>query len=474
MPTAVEAADVQGLVARGYGRLRSARYLLLSCAAPEPARAWLRDLAERITVAEGRPDRTALNVAFTGPGLERLGVRPEAVAGFSRELREGIVSPHRSRALGDEGPSSPEGWDWGGPTAPSVHALLLAFAEDDAALERLVGDELRAAADHGVGEVRRLDTTSLFDREHFGFKDGISQPSIEGLHRIGPSANAVRAGEFLLGYPNEYGHLTPRPLLPPEADPDQLLPRDPDGSGAADLGRSGTYLVMRQIAQDVRGFWEYLDHVTSTAGGRSDPEARVALAARWVGRWPSGAPLALAPERDDPELAGLNDFNYHKTDAEGLRCPLGAHIRRAHPRDSLDPSPGTRRSIAVDKRHRILRRGRSYGPPAEPDELLAASAAAEPERGLHFICLNANIARQFEFIQQTWLNNPTFQGLYDDADVLVGRAVEGGATFTVQHRPVRRRVLDVPRFTRVRGGGYFFLPGRRALRYLAGGAEGSS
>src|SRR5262245_60465906 len=129
MPAVVEAADVQGLVARGYGRLRSACYLLLSFSAAEPARAWLGDLVGRAAVAEERPGRTALNVALTAPGLERLEVGRTALEGFSREFREGIVSHHRSRALGDEGPNAPEGWDWGGPTAPPVHALLLAFAD---------------------------------------------------------------------------------------------------------------------------------------------------------------------------------------------------------------------------------------------------------------------------------------------------------------------------------------------------------
>jgi deferrochelatase/peroxidase EfeB len=95
----------------------------------------------------------------------------------------------------------------------------------------------------------------------------------------------------------------------------------------------------------------------------------------------------------------------------------------------------------------------------------------EPERGLYFICLNANISRQFEFVQSSWLNNPTFDGLYDDADPLVaphGSHSSGGATFTVPARPIRRRVTGLPQFVTVHGGGYFFLPGVRALRYLAG------
>jgi deferrochelatase/peroxidase EfeB len=148
-------------------------------------------------------------------------------------------------------------------------------------------------------------------------------------------------------------------------------------------------------------------------------------------------------------------------------------VRRANPRDALDPDPGSDKSIAINKRHRILRRGRKYGAPprtAAAQRALVSEAgrpAVESERGLYFIGLNANIARQFEFIQHTWLNNPKFDGLYDDIDPLVGAQAEESGTFTVQAAPVRRRVSGLPRFVHVRGGAYFFLPGIRALRYLA-------
>src|SRR4029450_7095790 len=114
---------------------------------------------------------------------------------------------------------------------------------------------------------------------------------------------------------------------------------------------------------------------------------RALLAAKMVGRWPSGAPLVLAPERDDPALADANDFGYHDSDPRGLACPIGAHVRRTNPRDTLDPDPGTERSIEVNRRHRLLRRGRSYG------------SAATGERGLFFACLNGNLSRQFEVVR---------------------------------------------------------------------------
>ena len=141
-----------------------------------------------------------------------------------------------------------------------------------------------------------------------------------------------------------------------------MLPRDAEGSGRADLGRNGSYLVVRQLRQDVPGFWGFVDRRDAAPRReRATRTARLRLAAKMVGRWPSGAPLALAPEADDPSLADANDFGYHELDPRGARCPVGAHIRRSNPRDSLDPRPGSSDSWKINRRHRILRRGREYG-----------------------------------------------------------------------------------------------------------------
>jgi deferrochelatase/peroxidase EfeB len=185
----------------------------------------------------------------------------------------------------------------------------------------------------------------------------------------------------------------------------------------------------------------------------------------------------VTPDRDDPKLA-TSDFMFHADDREGLRCPVGAHIRRTNPRDMLDPAPGTEESTAVNKRHRLLRRGRTYGPSLvasmDPGEMLA-NGDDGVERGLHFICLAANIARQFEFIQASWVNNPQFGGLLDDVDPLIGRRGRfthpdpNGATasFTVPDLPARCRVHNLPDFVTIRGGAYFFMPSLSAIRYLA-------
>jgi Dyp-type peroxidase family len=455
---ALELDDIQGLVARGYGTLPAAEYVLLRVERPEAARAWLGRLAGEVATAERGHRSEVVQVALTATGLRRLGLPERVLAGFPDELVGGMAAEHRRRILGDEGESAPEQWRWGGPADP-VDAILALYAEDDAGLARLAGRQAGPSAldAAGLAEVRRLATSPLADTEPFGFRDGISQPAIAELAGDGPTApraHTVAAGEFVLGYDNAYGQRTGSPTVAPGDDPYGLLPRDRSGRG--DLGRNGSYLVFRQLGQDVEGFWRFVEQTARTDGDH-DPEAATRLAAKLVGRWPDGTPLAAAPDHPLPELAGSNLFAYARDDAAGLRCPLGAHIRRANPRDALDPDAGPERSVTFTNRHRLLRRGRNYGDPSDP-----------AERGIHFICLNANIARQFEFVQHTWLNNPKFGGLYDDTDPLVATHLgSGGRTFTVPDRPVRRRVTGLPPFVTVRGGAYFFLPGRRALRWLA-------
>lgn len=461
----VELSDVQGLFARGYGDLRAAAFLLLGIDDAAAARSWLTATAGAITSAEARPDEHALNLAFTSSGLERLGLPAEALAMFSNEFVTGMTTPHRTRILGDHDESAPVRWEWGGPDGPRIDLALLLYARDGAGLQRLEEERTRGLAAGGLTLRRRLETSDLDDFEPFGSRDGISQPFVEGLSKAGPPETTVRTGEFLLGYPNEYGLYTGRPLLDPTADPRGELPRDPEGSGRADLGRNGSYLVFRQLRQDVPGFWRYVDGATRRSDGSSDRQAQLRLAAKMVGRWPSGAPLTLAPDADDPSLADANDFGYHELDPRGARCPVGSHIRRSNPRDSLDPRPGSSRSWEVNRRHRILRRGREYGTSLTIEQALAGGDPTE--RGLHFICLNANIQRQFEFVSQTWLNNPKFDRLYDDADPVVAPSAPHGGTFTIPTDGVRERIAGIPRFVSVKGGAYFFLPGLAALRYLA-------
>jgi Dyp-type peroxidase family len=459
--TDLERDDIQGLVARGYSDLKAAAYVTLRIDDPAAARTWLGSLLGQVTSAPVRASERALNIAFTAAGLQALGLPDVTLAQFSNQFTAGMTTPHRRRMFGDLGPSAPEAWAWGGPSQPEPQVMLLLFARDDQSLAHYYAELSQAYG--GVSEVVKLDAiVDLDGKEHFGFTDGISQPTIEGMSsRSDTPPNTIRAGEFVLGYVNEYAQYTDRPLLQRNLDPSGMLPLDVEGSGRADLGRNGTYLVFRQLAQDVRGFWRYLQSLSD------EPAHQRWLASKMVGRWPGGAPVTLSPDSDEPLLSNANDFTYQYADSDGLNCPIGAHVRRAHPRDSLDPAPGTARSVELDKRHRLLRRGREYGPPVPPDALYAEAPADDAERGLYFITIGANIGRQFEFVQHSWVNNPKFDSLYDEPDPVVGYHAQGADSFSIPKDPVRQRLHDIPQFVTTRGGAYFFLPGLRALRYLS-------
>jgi Dyp-type peroxidase family len=454
--------DIQGLFARGYRAHRYARFTLFTAPAPaaasgrEPATgsALLEWLLPRVSTAAPLAADVAVQVAFTASGLRWLGLPDQVMAGFPAEFIEGMTNTNRSRFLGDVGDSDPRYWVWGGADQPRIDGLLMVYATDSGLLERRQEELRQQLTGIGITETTELPARERGDTEPFGFHDGISQPVIVGLPKAAGTERTVPAGEFVLGYPNARGQLTDRPLLPAADDPMRLLLPDPAGSGAVDFGRNGTYLVFRQLEQDVEGFQRFLDAATERTDGSADPAHRTALAAKMVGRWPSGAPLVKAPAQDNPALRDDNDFAY-SGDPLGLACPIGAHIRRANPRDSLPT--GSAASLDTSDLHRLLRRGRSYGPDGD------GGAAT----GLYFICLAANLARQFEFVQHTWLNNANFNGLYDDADPLTGSHHAEGSTFTVPARPVRRRHRGLPQFVRTRGGAYFFLPGISALRYLA-------
>ena len=455
----VDLDDIQGLIARSYLQLPYASYVLLGIEDAGPARSVLAGWADHVTAARTAPADTAMNIALTSGGVLALTGREALAMGFSEPFATGMATEYRRRLLDDVGANDPVGWQWGGPTTEVVHVVALLFAGSAGQLVELQQNAIASAEAGGMRLVKVLETSKYSDREHFGFRDGISQPVIVEFASQPRDGDVVRIGEFVLGHVNEYGQRTERPLLPPAADPQGILPRDPDGSGAADLGRNGSYLVFRQLRQDVEGFEDYLTQA-ATVGGRVDEAARELLAAKILGRWRgSGAPLTTSPDYDDPRQADANGFAYHELDAAGLRCPIGAHIRRSNPRDSLPPNPGTADSQKINRLHRLLRRGRGYGP--------ERTDSSDAERGLHFLCFNSNIARQYEFIQHSWLNGPGFAGLVGVEDALTGPRATGACKFVVPSVPARRRYHGLPQFVQVRGGAYLFMPGLRALRYLS-------
>ena len=469
----LERHDMQGLIVSAYSNLPCAAYALFRITNRAAARGWLGALAGEVTTAEGKQPVSSLNVAFTYSGLAQLGLDADGLASFSNPFRDGMASERRSRILGDTAADSPIGWDWGG-TQTEVHALLLIYGVDERTLEDQLNRRLGEAGAAGLQEVAVLVAGRQPDsREHFGFADGIGQPVIEGtgneerqLGRTG-HATVVKAGEFILGYVNEYNGPAPSPSVAATRDLRGMLAAgsaSDDGGARHDLGRNGSYLVFRQIAQHVAEFWRFVEEAAQTADGRSEPAAQERLAAKFVGRWPSGAPLVKYPHADPmagtPELTTENDFEFHEKDPHGFACPIGAHIRRANPRDSLGTDPKS--ALESVRRHRILRRGRSYG-----DRLKDRMVEDGAPRGLHFICLNSDLERQFEFVQQTWINNRVFAGLYKESDPLIGNQDRTDKLMTVEGDPLRTRVHGLRRFVTIKGGAYFFLPPLRALRYLA-------
>ena len=450
--SAAELDDLQALLRSALRTLPDARYALYHLPAGSDGPRFLGSLVDDVTSAADREVSVATQVALTATGLTALGLPPEIADGFSDEFLAGIVG--RSRFLGD----TPEDWRWGRADQASVDLLVITYAATADLLGAATGDLDHRATEAGVVLLEARETHGSSEVEPFGFRDGISQPYVPELASSADdtSARPVALGEFVLGYPNAYGLLTQRPVLPLRLDPEGLLPVLPAGAdrghpdGGADLGRNGTYLVLRTLAQDVTAFDTYVQATAHELG--LDPEL---LAAKMVGRWRGGASLVQSPEADRAELATANDFGYHHDDVRGLRCPVGAHVRRANPRDSLDPRPGSAASQAVTDRHRLLRRGRVF--------------ADDGEQGLQFVALNANLGRQFEFVQHSWLNDPKFAGLSTDLDPLVAPRTPDGV-FTIPGEPFRTRVGELPEFVTTWGGAYFFLPGRRALRYLAAGS----
>lgn len=489
----IDFSDVQGLVHFGYKSMPEATYALVEIKNPAAARAWLHAAPITSAAPMKPPPSHALQVAFTADGFAALGVPKGVLAGFSGEFLGGMTESSRARRLGDVGTNASSGWDWGG-AGRLPHLIVMFFAERgglQAFVQKTTGGSWNDAFDVGLW----LPTSDLDGVEPFGFADGISQPEIDwsGVRDTAPGhpdyTNIVARGEFLLGYRNEYGKFTERPIVDANQGAADLAAAE-DAPDKKDLGLNGTYLVMRQLQQDVRAFWQFVN--AQARGNWAEAEK---LAASMVGRTRSGEPLVRGQSEPIPGIkpesgsTTYNQFTFDR-DAAGASCPFGAHIRRANPRNTDLPGHATglakliaalglgrkhyRDDLTSSVRfHRILRRGREYGPGLSPTDALQPEPPGELERGLYFIGLNANISRQFEFLQNAWMTSTKFDGMTGESDPLLGNreAVEGcpaTADFKISRDgAIRRRVSGLPKFVTVRGGAYFFLPGLRALRYLS-------
>jgi Dyp-type peroxidase family len=443
-----ELADIQGNVLRGYSHPVAA-YLFLRIDDPAKARGLMARMLPQIASAEpwaDGPPATTLHVALTYSGLAALGLGEEILSSFPDEFREGMAA--RAERLGDRGPSAPAGWEPGLGTG-EAHVLVTIYAVDNEHLETARMALKGVGADGAVTVVHEQRAEALEGgRDHFGFFDGIAQPAVSGggvEGRPGDGRPAgrgrwrdVAAGEFLLGHTDEDGALPAAPAEP--------------------FHRNGTFMVYRKLAMDVAAFRRFL-----AEQGARFPGGPEALGAKIVGRWADGTPVSVSPDAPDPEVVGdparINDFTYGG-DADGLKCPLGAHIRRANPRDAEGFFGGL-----LSNRHRIIRRGRAYGPPLPPDAVEDDGV----DRGLVFVCFQSDIWRQFETIQALWVDDGDPFGLGADKDFLIGEPSGNGAgKMTIQGNPPYI-VRPQPRFVTTRGGEYLFRPSISALRRLADG-----
>jgi Dyp-type peroxidase family len=379
-------------------------------------------------------DKRWVTIAFTWNGLRALGVDEDSLSTFPEEFRQGMAA--RAEMLGDTGGNAPANWI-GGLGSPDLHAIAILFARDAAEHARCVGEHKKlVAACAGVEVLSLLDLNASppFDHahDHFGYRDRLSQPVIEGSgEEPTPGSGApLKAGEFILGYPDEYGVTADRP------QPDILA-------------RNGSYMAYRRLQEHVGRFRDFLRQ-----NGKTRDEQEL-IAAKLMGRWRSGAPLVLSPDKDDPELGAdpqrNNDFNYKEMDPHGYAVPLGSHARRMNPRDTA----------ANMNRRRMIRRGATYGPHL-PEGVPEDGA----ERGIGAFVICASLIRQFEFAQNVWANDRNFHELGNERDPIIGNQ-DGTLEFKIPKRPIRKKITGLPAFTTVRGGAYFFLPGIKALRYLA-------
>jgi Dyp-type peroxidase family len=449
--------DIQGFVLRGYN-LPVARYFFLHFESAARARSLIGRLLSHVTTGQrwdGAKPQSTVNIAFTHRGLERLELPDATLLTFPVEFQQGMK--HRAEILGDCGVNSPEHWDkvwredrvhaWVGINGLTPEALDAQSSAVLSAIEETESAFVLDSQDAAAEVVQGRPTT----REHFGYTDGFGNPDYLGVERssqpgqgkLQPDGTWVplATGELLLGYADEAGEL---PIAP--------VPHL--------LAANGTFMVYRKLHQNLATFRDYLEKQAATyAGGKEK------LAAKFIGRWRDGTPIELSPDNPDPAIAQDPNRSTNFTfgaDAGGTRCPTGAHVRRVHPRDAFGFNG------RLINRRRITRRGLPYGRFVPEGE----SVSDAEERGVIFMALNASLSRQFEFVQQQWIQYGNDAKLGNDKDMLKGNH-GGSGRFVVQGDESRTNppfvCSDLPDFVELRGGEYFFLPSITALGMVAMG-----
>jgi len=451
--SALDLGDIQGFIMRSY-MMPTLRVFVLRVVEPGRARATLGAMVgekpgvPQVTTAAQWSEKPeyCVNIAITHGGLEALQVPQASLQTFPPEFVEGVVA--RADRVGDSGPSAPSTWK-GGLAGPGVHILLLLFAQDAAARERETARWRSRLGESGLVEQFCQDGDALpGNLAHFGYRDGFSQPTIEGgLPGLIPDPlPAAPAGSFLLGHPSQFQDFTY-----PVPQPD-------------DLGRNGTFMALRILEQDCAAFERFLAEAPDRYGISGE-----LLAAKICGRWRNGVPLSLSPDTDapDPPIADeqMGSFDYVPTpanpdafdDRKGTRCPIGSHIRRMNPRHASVAGGG-------GLKRRIIRRGLPYGPPfdvSHPEDGL--------ERGLVGLFIGVSLKDQFEFLMKDWVNKGDFApGISGTRDVIIGVNADVDNRFVIPRAgepPIV--VTGFPQFVKTRGAAYGFLPSITAIRHLA-------
>lgn len=455
--------DIQAILGSGFGWLTSSQFCLLTVRDPTLAKAWLASvqttkLLMSIAALNSHGDELkekvteAVAIAFSFDGLTALGLTESLESPFPTPFRSAMGSGLRKALLRDD---ARDHWRWAdridrGCSQP-VHVLVANWWRTGVARRMPVPDP-------AAFWISRVDGCPSFFKpsgvyEPFGFRDGIAQPVMYGLRVVSETRAAAAAhmaandppdrdsliapGEFILGYRNEYDELTYT------ADVNGWRGSDPTVPAGARFTLNGSFLAVRQIEQNVAAFRSW-----------STGPVGLANAEKLVGRRRDGhgTSLGWTGARCPVSDAQADAFRYRVADAEGFACPRGAHVRRANPRDSLGHDVES--SIRSSKLHRLLRRGRPYRERVNGSE----------RQGIMFIACNADLERQFEFVHQRWLQNPRFARLEAEIDPIVGVGCAPQA-FSTPGLPAGES-LSLPSFTTSLGGGYFFLPGLKALEYI--------